>query len=321
MGAAAGLVGASLLLPRRSVAAGEPVSTQSRQNGPGFYRMKAGDVTVTLLSDGTFPLSGYPLFGANASEAEVNAALAASFISPSKVTAHVNTLVIESGKDVTLIDAGCGNAFGPTTGHTVPRLVTAGIMPESITKIFITHMHRDHVGGLLVKPISEIYPKATVAMSTAEHAFWSSDNPVIPNKMDDATKAAFTQSAKDALKAIGDRLELVDGEQEIASGVLAVPAPGHTPGHCAVQVGSGSTQLLFIADGVHHAAIQLQHPEWHVAFDADADAAVVSRKMLLDRASADKVLISGSHLPFPAFGHMKTGGTGYEWVPIVWEWQ
>ncbi|HQY88164.1 MAG TPA: hypothetical protein PK402_05870, partial [Tepidisphaeraceae bacterium] len=98
------------------------------------------------------------------------------------------------------------------------------------------------------------------------------------------------------------------------------PSPGHTAGHCAVLINSGSDQLLYLTDAMHVQSIQLMHPEFQIMFDADPKLAEQTRRKLLDRAASDRVMVSGSHLSFPALGHIKARGNGYEFVPRIWQW-
>lgn len=301
-----------------------PAAGPAGQQGAGFYRRKVGDVEVSVVSDGAFPMTPpYPTFGANAGEAAVNAALERAFIRPEQTLGHVNTLLIRSGGEVILVDAGCGTLFGPGTGKLIPHLAAAGVRPADVTAVVLTHLHPDHIGGLLGPAGADLFPSARYYVHEAEKAFWGGENPDFSKSgVPEAARGQMVQGAAGLLRALESRLKLLDGtNKRIADGVDAVPAPGHTPGHIGVHVTGGrGEQLLFIADAVHHHAIVLPNPDWYVAFDTDRDAAVAARKALLDTAASEKLLISGSHLPFPGFGHVRKDGPGYDWVPVDWEW-
>jgi glyoxylase-like metal-dependent hydrolase (beta-lactamase superfamily II) len=289
-------------------------------NGNGFYRHAVGALDVILVSDGTFPLSPpFPLFGANAGQEKVEAAFAEKFIKPADVLGHVNALLVGKGGRYTLVDSGCGELFGPTTGKLFERLANAGVRPEQIDAIVLTHFHPDHVGGLAGVKGKGALPNAKVVIAEAELKFLSAPDfskGAVPAEI----QAAVKQLASTLLTDLKPRLAPVSGEKEIAPGVTAVPAPGHTPGHMALQIADGNDALFYVTDAVHHHAIGFPHPDWYVGFDTDSDLAVKTRKALLDRAASTKVLIAGAHLPFPGFGHVARRGDAFEFVPVVWRW-
>jgi glyoxylase-like metal-dependent hydrolase (beta-lactamase superfamily II) len=309
---------APLLANAEPAPTGAPLA---KTQGAGFFSRKIGDFIVSLVSDGTFPMTpAFPTFGQNVGEAPVHAALQREFIEPGKTLGHVNTLLIRNAKDTVLVDTGCGSLFGAGTGKLVSHLPVGST--ADITAVVLTHLHPDHIGGLLGEKGADLFPNAQFFLHVDEKAFWSDPNPDFSKSGVPADAAKqMTQGTSTVLKSIEKRLTLLSGSSlKIVDGVEAVPAPGHTPGHIGVQVTSGGDQLLFIADAVHHYAIVMPNPDWYVAFDTDRDAAVAARKALLETAAAERLLISGSHLPFPAFGHVRKAGAGYEWVPSVWEW-
>lgn len=306
------------------IGAGGTALADSIMQGAGVYRRSVGDILVCLISDGTFPMTPpFPTFGANAGEEQVRAALEHAFIRPEATLGHVNTLLIRSGDDVVLVDTGCGALFGPSTGKLVAHLANAGVQPRDVTVVVLTHLHPDHIGGLLGPTGVELFPSAQYLVHEAERAFWAGGNPDFSKSgVPEAMRASMAQGAAGLLKAMEPRLKLIgDQNLRIAEGVQAVAAPGHTPGHIGLHVTGGrADQLLYIADAVHHHAIVMPNPDWYVAFDTDRDAAVAARRALLDMAASEKLLVSGAHLPFPGFGHVRKNGSGYDWVPVVWEW-
>jgi glyoxylase-like metal-dependent hydrolase (beta-lactamase superfamily II) len=290
--------------------------------GAGSYRFNLGTARVAVVSDGTFPIAPpHPTLGGNAPEADVRRAFADAFVPYDRVVGHVNVLMVRTSVDVVLVDTGCGPGFAPTTGKLLQHLALLGVEPRDVSAVILTHAHRDHVGGVLDEYGAPAFPHARYLVHRDELAFWAGGNPDLSRSGAPAeVKRATAATAARTFAALDKVLSpFADGEQLLA-GVRVVAAPGHTPGHCALQVTSGAERLLYVTDAVHHAAINLPHPEWHVAYDADPAAAAESRRSLLARAAADGMLVSGSHLPFPALGHVRAAGKGFEWEPAVWEW-
>jgi glyoxylase-like metal-dependent hydrolase (beta-lactamase superfamily II) len=320
-GASAALVGLGAGTRPLYGAAAPADKTAGATQGAGFYKFKIGDIEAALVSDGSFLFAPpYPLFGANATKEKVDEALKAAFVSPEHVPAQVNTLLLRVGKEIVLIDSGCGNAFGPTTGKLLPNLAAAGVQPDEVTVVIVTHAHPDHVCGLhnSGKPV---FRNARYFAHKDEIAFWTAPHVDLSRSTAPAEmKKGLVNEAVWAFKAMEGKLEPFENKKRIIEGIEIVAAPGHTPGHSGLLIASGDSQLLYVTDAAHHAAINFAHPDWHVAFDADPVEAAKSRRALLDRAAADRVLVSGAHLPFPAVGHVRAKDNAFEWVPAVWEW-
>jgi glyoxylase-like metal-dependent hydrolase (beta-lactamase superfamily II) len=180
-------------------------------------------------------------------------------------------------------------------------------------------------GGLLDGDGRPAFPNAAVFVPAAERDFWLSAKPDL-SRMDveDGFRTRIIADARRALEGVRAKLTVVKPGDRIVEGVSLVAAPGHTPGHVAVQVRGGDgpdETLVHLADAAHLHALTLAHPEWKCAYDADPDAAAVTRRRLLTEAAGKRTLLMGYHLPFPALGHVRKAGAGFQWVPAVWKWR
>lgn len=279
---------------------------------PAAHRFTVGELEITALSDGFLPL-GLELFPA-ADPTAAEALLTKAFL-PKTVPTSVNAYLVTKGDQRILIDTGTAATMGPTLGHVPEALAAAGVKPEMINTVIITHLHPDHANGLVGADGKAAFPAAEVVVSAPELAFWKDDG--IMSKAPGEMKSFFDM-ARNAIAPYEGRVRQVEGEAEIVPGITALPAPGHTPGHLALRIGSGDANLLIFTDVIHVAALQFSRPEWAIAFDTDQEMAIATRKRILDMASADSLLVAGMHLPFPGIGHVARDGDAYAYVPMPW---
>jgi len=281
---------------------------------PQAQRRAVGDIAVTALSDGGFPIGHAPLQGI--SEADYAAILTAAHRDPQGFISGVNAFLIETGDLKVLVDAGTGGFFGPDVDNLPANLAATGTAPEDITHLFATHLHPDHVGGA-VRDGAAVFPNAELVVHDADRAFWGtpSNFTAMPEMMQN-----FAAVAQDALSAYGDRLRTFDAGAEIAPGLTAMPLPGHTPGHSGLMVASGDDSLLIWADIVHVAPVQLARPEVTIGFDVDPDGAAATRAALLDRVAADRLMVAGSHIGFPGLVTIARAGDGYAAIPAPFDY-
>ena len=290
--------------------------TADAASGPRavIYDRKVGDITLTTLLDGYLGL-GQDLL-TNADPALVAANLAAAYLDPTAaMPVPISTHLIRNGADITLIDAGAGSAFGPTGGRHLAALAAAGIAPEAVTRVVLTHMHPDHVGGLITDA-GAVFANATLHVSAPELAFWT--DAAIAASVPDGMKGFFAL-AGGVVTAYGARVTPFDGDADLGGGLSAIALHGHTPGHTGYRLSSGSDQLIIIGDTAAFASLQFSNPDIGISFDGDGAAAVATRKKLLAMVAADKIAIAGSHLPFPGVGHVDVRGDAYAWVPEEWK--
>lgn len=208
-----------------------------------------------------------------------------------------------------------GEDFGLLSKH----LRDAGVEPESIDTVVLTHGHLDHVGGITKADGSLTYPNARFYIHKAEWAFWLSNEIDLSGMVvEEGFRENFRKAARENLGAIKGRVQLFNDDEQILPFMRTVAAPGYTPGHTALLLGSGENLLLHLADVIHHPAFDLEHPSWRTAFDQDADEAYRTRLSLLDKVAREGSLVIAYHLPFPALGSVRNEGDAYSWDAVPW---
>jgi glyoxylase-like metal-dependent hydrolase (beta-lactamase superfamily II) len=292
--------------------AGLAGAPQLKTQAPGYYRMMLGDFEVTALSDGTFTMKASELL-THVTPKELEDDLNRSFLSDS-IESSVNGFLINTGTKLVLIDTGAGSSFVPTVGKLVANLKASGYRPEQVDEIYITHMHPDHVGGLVADG-QRVFPNAVVRAAQAEGDYWLSKA-----KMAAAPKEG-QGTFEDAMKALGPyvaahKYRPFQGDVELVPGVRAVAAPGHTPGHTLYMVESKGEKLLLWGDLMHIAAAQFPDPAVVIRFDTDSASATEQRKKVFADAAANRYYVGGAHLPFPGIGHLRANGAGYTFVHV-----
>jgi glyoxylase-like metal-dependent hydrolase (beta-lactamase superfamily II) len=283
---------------------------------PGIYRYRIGSFEVTALYDGIWYRPITDKFIRNAPFAEVENALAAAFMPADKLATPFTTLIVNTGKRLILIDTGTGGQIAPSAGALHANLTAAGIDPKAIDLIAISHFHPDHINGIKDKDDNLVFADAEITVAAHEWNFWMDDANL--NAAPSDLKSAFRNQRR-IFSSIAKNVTRFAPGAEIAPGIVALPAPGHTPGHTVFAIYSGDQSLLVLGDTAQHPAVFARHPDWQAAFDIDGDAAVATRKKLFERAAADRMLVTGYHFPFPACGHLVKTASGYEHVPVEWQ--
>jgi glyoxylase-like metal-dependent hydrolase (beta-lactamase superfamily II) len=309
----AALAGSLLMLSFSCVAqAGAP---QVKTQAPGFYRMMLGDFEVTALFDGTLDLEPKKLL-TNTTQAQVGKLLDRGF-EKDAVPTSVNGYLINTGSKLVLVDTGAGGLFGPTLGNLQANLKAAGYQPEQVDDVLITHMHGDHVGGL-VQDGKLVFPNATIHAGQEDADFWLNKANL---EKASAEMKGFFQGAMASLNPYVEagKFKGMKGGTELLSGIRAVPAHGHTPGHNIYVVESRGQKLVLWGDLMHVAAVQFAQPQITISFDVDSKPAAVERKKAYADAAKGRYLVGSAHLPFPGLGHVRAEGKGYVWVPVDYQ--
>lgn len=307
------LLGAAVVFAAGALSATQAqVPAQVKTQAPGYYRMQLGGVEVTALYDGYFDMDTKLL--KNAPQAEIQRLVARMFQTLPTVQTAVNAYLIHTGRNLVLIDAGTAKLFGPQLGFVLDNLRAAGYRPEQVDTVLLTHLHADHVGGVLTPDGKPAFPNAQVLAAKVESDFWLSE----ANAANAPKEAqAFFKMARDAVAPYiaAQRYKTFAANDEPVPGIKAVPLPGHTPGHTGFLIGEGDNRLLIWGDIVHNFAVQFVDPRVAIEFDVDSAKAVETRLAQLARAAREKYWVAGAHLPFPGIGHIRPDGHGYVYVP------
>lgn len=286
---------------------------------PSRYALKVGDIDVLVVSDGVLPLPTQML-GHNVSAAERAPWFKEMYLPPDALDWALNVMVVRSGDRNILIDAGLGmdpDLNLPRAGQLIRRLGASGINLNEITDVVITHLHMDHIGGLLVDGVKEqLHPELRIHVAAAEVDFWKAPDfsrTNMPPGFPDALRATATHF----LAEYGSYVRTFDEVHEIAPGVTAHRTGGHTPGHSVVRLNSNGEALTFAGDAVF--AVGFEQPNWHNGFEHDPEGAAQVRITLLNELAGTGEMLVATHLPFPSVGRVSADGDVFRWVPVFWD--
>lgn len=279
----------------------------------GYYRMKIGKVDVVALTDGTISVDFLPLL-TNTKRGDVESLLAREFIKPTSVEASMNAYLIQMDNRLILVDTGAGELLGPKLDKLPESLRAAGVQPDQITDILLTHIHPDHSGGLTVGG-RRVFPNATVRVNKLELDYWT--NKSLGEKAPEPTKTFFQQVDQTVTPYIkSGQVKTFDGEVELFPGLRTVAGYGHTPGQTYYVLESNGEKLVFWGDTLHVQDVQFAEPSVTIKFDVDPKAAAARRKLAFTDAAKNRYLVALDHAYFPGVGHIQKEGDRFRWIPV-----
>ncbi|MGE0565710.1 MAG: MBL fold metallo-hydrolase [Pseudolabrys sp.] len=290
----------------------------ANRQGPGVYRYRLGSFELTALYDGVWRQKIEKDLVRNASRADVNKALADAFLAPDVLPITFTALMVNTGSKLILIDTGTAGQLTDTAGAMLDNLAVAGVTPADIDTILVSHFHPDHINGIKSKDGAKVFPNAEIVVPEPEWAYWMDESNLHRHEGTKPLHGYFLNARRIFRDIAGGVTRFVPGK-EVAPGIGSIAAFGHTPGHCAFTVNSGNQSLLVIGDAARLPYLFVRHPDWQPTFDMDGALGVRTRKALLDRAAADRMLVQGYHFPFPGNGQIVRTAAGFELVPTMWQ--
>ncbi len=287
----------------------QAAAPSGNRQAPGFHRTKVGRFEVTALLDGMLALPWAAFTGAE----EAPALLARYNQRPGPQLGPVTAYTVNTGDRLYLVDCGFDVSYNRDCGKLPEAMAEAGMRPEQVDAILVTHLHPDHVGGA-VRDGRAIFPNAEMIVSDVDAAYY-----LAPDALSRAPAAArpLFQVAQAAAGAYANRLRLIDVNAQVAPGIRAVPLPGHTPGQIGYLIADGGESLLIWADVMHAPLFQFSRPNIGIVFDVDRGTAIATRLATLDRVATDGTMVAGTHHFFPGIGHVGRDGAGYAYNPIL----
>ena len=279
-----------------------------------IYRFNVGAFEVTTILDGAVQLDGpHPIFGQNVTAEEVHALAEANFLPPTRMEIPFTQTLVNTGEKLILLDSGNGAGRRPNAGQSRERLARAGIAPENVDIVAITHFHPDHIGGLMEEGAAA-YPNAEYVLAAAEFDFWSP-----PEMAENEKTARVGKLVQSNVIPHAEKARMISPGDAVVSGIEALDTHGHTPGHVSYHIESDGERLVVLGDVCNHYVVSMQRPDWHVRFDMDKEQAVKARKSVLGMIAADRIPFVGYHMPPPAVGYAEPMGDGFRYVPASYQ--
>ena len=282
---------------------------------PGWQRFDLGEARITTVLDGAMHGDGpFPIFGNDRSQEEVAALMRENFLPETRFVNQFSPVLIELDDNLILFDTGFGEG-GKEKGYgkLVERMAAAGYGTDAVTIVVLTHLHGDHILGLMTGG-QPTFPNARYVTGAQEYEWWTSA------EAKDGQYAGSAKTVETFVVPLKDKLTLLQDGDTVVGGITAHAAFGHTPGHMVFELESAGQRLMLTADTANHFVASLQKPEWKVRFDMDSDMAIATRKRVFDQIAADRIPFIGYHMPFPCIGYAeKLADGGYRFVPMSYQ--
>lgn len=316
----AAVAGAATLSPGLTPTAGAQPATAPSGN-PGWYRYKVGSIEVTVATDGVNRFRFPDGFVANRNREQVNTALAAAYLQPAPdmIAIPYCPCAVNTGSRLVVIDTGTGEANFKNSkgaaGQFHANLKASGIDRNQVNVVVISHIHGDHINGLLTPDGKPAFPNAEIMVPAPEWKYFADDGEM-SRQSSDRMKGVFAGFRR-VFDALGRKVTQYEAGKEIVPGITSVATHGHTPGHMSHIVASGNSKVYIQAD-VTNLPIFVRNPDWHLMFDQDAKMAEETRRKVYDMLVAEKMMVQGFHYPFPALAYVEKSGSGYRENPVPW---
>ncbi len=266
------------------------------------HTLQTGEHEIIVITDGGAEFNHELFPGTDA--AHIDNLLASA--NTKTIKTNFNAFIVKSPNRTLLVDAGPRDLMGADCGKLPDGLTEAGIHPDDITHLMLTHLHPDHIAGAVTPENSAVFKNATVLINEDELAFWSR-----PTAFDEQMMEDWRQLAQAVLSAYGEQVQTFAGDADLGSGVSSISLPGHTPGHCGFRVDDGNASFVMATDILHAPVLQLADPEIGIVFDIDAEQARQTRKKTLAMIASDQLIFSGGHMVEPKLATLSAAGTGY----------
>lgn len=277
------------------------------------HRFTLGEAEVTTILDGTLPMGIRPPFLLDKEDEQIAAIATAANLPTDRLENNFIPTLVNTGSELVLFDTGCGHfRRDKGAGFLLERLADAGYAPGDIDVVALTHVHPDHIGGILEN--GELaFPNAQLMIGRREFDEWRSGENIPPQR------AENREMFMNLIAPLADRFVFLEDGDRVASGVTAEAAFGHSIGQMMYRVESAGKQVLIWGDIANHFVFSVGHPDSPVGFDDDKEAAIATRRRVLDMCASDGLLVAGHHMPYPSVGCVERSGNAYRWTPAAYQ--
>lgn len=313
--AAAGALATPLIMKRAPAyaASGDDASIV-KVAPPRTRSFKVGSFDVAVISDGSRVMENpQETFGTDQTPQAVGQLLEANFLPAGQFVNGFSPVVVNTGSDIVLFDTGLGEGGRQGgTGQLSAGLEAAGYSPDAITVVVLTHMHGDHIGGLM-EGGAPAFKNARYVAGQVEYDFWKD-----PARAGTPAEGGH-KGVLEKVVPLAEKTTFIGDGTEVVPGISSMAAFGHSPGHMIFRLDSEGKSLVLAADTANHFVLSLQRPDWEVRFDMDKEKAATARKKVFDMIATDRLAFAGYHMPFPSAGYVETIDQGYRFVPLAYQ--